>query len=1174
MRFLPLLILSILTFSSSAQEENSLLWEISGNGLTKTSYLYGTMHVSKKIAFRLDDVFYQALDKSEKIALESDPGLWLENSDIMGNAAYGNAGGLVTKGFYARSFRVENPRKELLAAYLAYEDRIVNNMLYRTNAFSQNFEEDTYLDMFIYQAGKKFNKPIIALEDLEESATLVGRASMNPMKSKPDEWLQKKMQQSDPMFLLQDAYRERNIALLDSIDRAMYTDHYMKNMLFIRNANMAEQMDSVMHTGKVFAGIGAAHLPGEQGVIDLLRKKGYTVKPLVSKATGEGKRLKQKFEEKRRENEYSTYGPEDDFFTIDLPNKLYPVSDMGKTTYISPDLANGSFVVINRIPTYSFLKQDAVFSLEDIDKLLFENIPGKILEKNFIEKNGFKGLDIKNQLKNGDHQRYHIFETPLEIVIIKMGGEGDYVTQYSDSVFESLKFRNRDENRIQVSSNFKDFAVHMPPLYNFTNQSRNGNRRIEGFEEKRDAYYFLQKTVLNDFGFIEVDTFELKQIQRRFYQDLELNAEYDTFQGRKLTSSALFDSVSQKRLHLMTTFRRGEYYQLGIITRNEEDATAFFDSFQFKPSKYEEPFKMVIDTSLYFTTKSTVKPPKFVESSKSYYPGAPKIRSYDPYHKKTVYRNKNEEAITVELNKSHDFLMFRNLDSAWALRKRLYADKRFNIIREKTETTPEGHHEMQLTLTDTASTRGILIKNIINKGLLYELKAVIDTVESPSRFVTEFFDNFKPSDTLIGRDILEDKVSDFFKALRRNDSIALDGHRYLKFDKKHADSLQYYISKFDFNKGQRQIQTYLIQQLGELELDVSSFYTKFYTDSYNNSTAQAMVLQAITKKSDEVSVKLLLKLLETDLPLLSNTFQISLIFRPYRDSLALAKKLFPKLLDYSTIPEYKGPIFSLLAKLQSTGTIKPKLYRKYRTPMLNDAKILLKRQLGRDRSAADHDFYNPRTPRADMRILEDYVTLLYPFRKEKAVQKFFNQLMLVENPEIRTTYLALLAKDGINIPNKELAEMAANLNGRLPLFRKLKAVGKLDLFPKKYSSQRYLAEALLLQGNASNVEKVSFEFITQKPMEYKGKELTGYYFKKRNNEDYDKNFNLYLLVFENSKGLRTIPFYENGGMRIEDTDTEAEVIGYVTEEFQLQDRQRAAVYRPNGYQGGYGFHGY
>ncbi|MGS0525629.1 hypothetical protein ACU8V7_10915 [Zobellia nedashkovskayae] len=51
--------------------------------------MYGTMHVSKKIAFRLDDVFFDALDKSDMVALESDPGLWLEKENIIGLTPYG-----------------------------------------------------------------------------------------------------------------------------------------------------------------------------------------------------------------------------------------------------------------------------------------------------------------------------------------------------------------------------------------------------------------------------------------------------------------------------------------------------------------------------------------------------------------------------------------------------------------------------------------------------------------------------------------------------------------------------------------------------------------------------------------------------------------------------------------------------------------------------------------------------------------------------------------------------------------------------------------------------------------------------------------------------------------------------------------------------------------------------
>ncbi|MEM7382088.1 MAG: TraB/GumN family protein, partial [Bacteroidota bacterium] len=479
-------------FLLSGQEKNSLLWEISGNGLEKSSYLYGTMHVSKKIAFRLDDVFYEALDKSDMVALESDPATWLESDLNNGYMGYANNGG-VSAGFYSRAFTVRAPSKEQLASYLAFEDGMLNNILYRTNEYSQNFEEETYLDMFIYQAGAKFDKPIIALEDLEEATALVGRASMNAVKPKPDEWLQKRMKRQDLMLLMQDAYRERNINLLDSIDRAMYTDHYLENMLYIRNRNMAHSLDSVMRIGKVFAGIGAAHLPGEQGVISLLRDKGYNVKPLVSRSTSRGLQLKTKFEEKRKSNAYLPQGPDDNFFTIGLPEKLYPVSEFGATTYIAPDLANGSYLIVNRIPTYAYLKKDGIRTLDEIDALLFENIPGKILEKKKIKKGPFEGLDIRNKLKNGDHQRYHIFITPLEILIFKMGGEGDFVKVNSDTIFNSLKFKDEMSKELALQSGFKDFSVTLPSLHSFKNKFRSGKRNVEAYDSLTDTYYFLRR---------------------------------------------------------------------------------------------------------------------------------------------------------------------------------------------------------------------------------------------------------------------------------------------------------------------------------------------------------------------------------------------------------------------------------------------------------------------------------------------------------------------------------------------------------------------------------------------------------------------------------------------------------------------------------------------------------
>src|SRR5882724_12805624 len=73
-------VLILTVFLSSAQKYHSsypsLLWEITGNGLQKPSYLFGTMHVSSKMVFHLSDSFYLAIKNVDAVALELNPDLW------------------------------------------------------------------------------------------------------------------------------------------------------------------------------------------------------------------------------------------------------------------------------------------------------------------------------------------------------------------------------------------------------------------------------------------------------------------------------------------------------------------------------------------------------------------------------------------------------------------------------------------------------------------------------------------------------------------------------------------------------------------------------------------------------------------------------------------------------------------------------------------------------------------------------------------------------------------------------------------------------------------------------------------------------------------------------------------------------------------------------------------
>ncbi|RYY56228.1 MAG: hypothetical protein EOO09_07595, partial [Chitinophagaceae bacterium] len=79
---LCLLLVPFLAFAQPRIKDKkypSLLWEISGNGLKKTSYLFGTMHVSSKLAFHLADSFYIGIRKAEVVALETNPESWQED---------------------------------------------------------------------------------------------------------------------------------------------------------------------------------------------------------------------------------------------------------------------------------------------------------------------------------------------------------------------------------------------------------------------------------------------------------------------------------------------------------------------------------------------------------------------------------------------------------------------------------------------------------------------------------------------------------------------------------------------------------------------------------------------------------------------------------------------------------------------------------------------------------------------------------------------------------------------------------------------------------------------------------------------------------------------------------------------------------------------------------------
>src|SRR5690349_22835719 len=182
------------------------------------------MHVSDKLAFHLGDSIYNALKSVQVVALETNPEYWQD--DFSKSSFLRGEEGMYGRRFFdypsdnmsLNSFSIGD-YIEPIKASLALEPSLVNGLLYRTyGSQMDDFEEDTYLDMYIFQAGKKLGKHLTGVENFEESEKLVKEAYRDMLRDKNKKrrsvdyegWI------TNPKKL-EDAYRRGDLDLMDSL---------------------------------------------------------------------------------------------------------------------------------------------------------------------------------------------------------------------------------------------------------------------------------------------------------------------------------------------------------------------------------------------------------------------------------------------------------------------------------------------------------------------------------------------------------------------------------------------------------------------------------------------------------------------------------------------------------------------------------------------------------------------------------------------------------------------------------------------------------------------------------------------------------------------------------------------------------------------------------------------
>ena len=82
-----------------------------------------------------------------------------------------------------------------------------------------------------------------------------------------------------------DVYKTQRISEIEAMfNKSEFTMGASQEILLDnRNKNWVKQLKEIMPKNNVFVAVGAGHLPGKNGVLNLLREQGYTVRPLVNK---------------------------------------------------------------------------------------------------------------------------------------------------------------------------------------------------------------------------------------------------------------------------------------------------------------------------------------------------------------------------------------------------------------------------------------------------------------------------------------------------------------------------------------------------------------------------------------------------------------------------------------------------------------------------------------------------------------------------------------------------------------------------------------------------------------------------------------------------------------------------------------------------------------------------
>ena len=292
----PLFVLFFFAISCNAQEKNAkakykiqqddqtLLWEITGKNLKKPSFLFGTFHLMCTSDLKFSLGLTNALSSTDILMLEldmDDPAVALGGLAAMNMKNNEKLKDLLSEKDYKK---VSDYFNDTLNTPIVWFEKVqpllLQSMLYTKMISCSNV---TSPEQELVKLAKPQRKPVEGLETVQFQASIFNEIPYIKQAQMLLESIDSMAFQKAEFVKMMKTYLEQDLKGLDSLSNDEGLENYRDALIYNRNKNWVDKLSPLMTNKSYFVAVGAGHLNGSQGLIALLRKQGYTLKPVNNK---------------------------------------------------------------------------------------------------------------------------------------------------------------------------------------------------------------------------------------------------------------------------------------------------------------------------------------------------------------------------------------------------------------------------------------------------------------------------------------------------------------------------------------------------------------------------------------------------------------------------------------------------------------------------------------------------------------------------------------------------------------------------------------------------------------------------------------------------------------------------------------------------------------------------